>query len=83
MASIKERLGTGIQRISSLSGKKKIILSVIIVLIFVSGSFAAITYLFKESPSYHSPEVDFHVSFIGTRQSAVGTFAQPNRQLLQ
>ena len=75
MASIKERLGTGIQRISSLSGKKKIILSVIIVLIFVSGSFAAITYLFKESPSYHSPEVDFHVSFINNTTDSYSVYS--------
>ena len=75
MASLKERLGNGIQRISSLSGKRKIILSVIIVLIFVSGSFAAITYLFKESPSYHSPEVDFQVSFINNTTGSYSAYS--------
>ena len=72
---IKEKIEKGIERISALSGKKKIILSVIIVLIFVSGSFAAITYLFKETPSYHSPEVDFHVSFINNTTDSYSSYS--------
>lgn len=48
MASIKERLGTGIQSLSAISGKKRIILFVIISLIFVSGLLSAITYFSKE-----------------------------------
>ena len=75
MVSIREKLGKGLQRISALSGKKKIILSIIVVLIFVSGSFAAITYLLKETPSYHSPEVDFHVSFINNTTDSYSSYS--------
>ncbi len=75
MSSIKERISTGVNKISSLSRKKKILISLFIVALFIGGSFTAITLLFKQNPSYYSPEVDFHVDFINNTSSSYATYS--------